>query len=48
MFMIRNPKCIETGTKLTEAEQLMTQYKITSLLVIRKGLLAGVIQIYDL
>ena len=47
-FMTKHPKCIETGTKLTDAEQLMTKYKITSLLVTRKGHLEGVIQIYDL
>lgn len=47
-FMTKNPKCIEAGTMLLEAEQLMTKFKITSLLVTRKGDLAGVIQIYDL
>ncbi|HJA99376.1 MAG TPA: KpsF/GutQ family sugar-phosphate isomerase [Candidatus Alistipes avicola] len=45
----RNPKTIRPGEKLIEAEKLMTQYKIGSLLVTdEQGKLVGVIQIYDI
>lgn len=45
----RNPKSIRPGAKLIEAERMMTSNKITSLLVTDDaGLLAGVIQIYDI
>jgi arabinose-5-phosphate isomerase len=47
-FMTQSPKTIETGTKLAEVEAIMNKYKITSLLVMKKGILAGVVQIYDL
>ncbi len=44
-----HPKTISPQCKLTEAERLMTENKITSLLVAdEKGGLAGVIQIYDI
>ncbi len=43
------PKTISPQSKLTEAEQVMTQNKITSLIVADdSGGLAGVIQIYDI
>lgn len=44
-----NPKTISARDKLTEAERIMTEYKITSLLVTDEdGGLEGVIQIYDI
>lgn len=45
----RNPKTIPSSSKLIEAERIMTQHKVNSLLVTNeKGSLAGVIQIYDI
>ncbi len=45
----RNPKIIGVEEKLIDAERLMTQHKINSLLVIDEaGKLAGIIQIYDI
>lgn len=44
-----DPKTISPQSKLTDAEKMMTDNKITSLLVAdEKGGLAGVIQIYDI
>lgn len=42
------PKTISGEARLNEAEELMNQYKITSLLVEEAGKIVGVIQIYDL
>lgn len=42
------PKTIDSNATLSQAEELMNQHKITSLLVTDNGQLAGVIQIYDL
>ncbi len=48
-IMTPNPKSISPDARLTEAEELMNQHKITSLLVKDEtGRLQGVIQIYDL
>ena len=47
-LLIPNPVCISPETKAVEAEALMRQKKITSLLVTQEGKLQGVIQIYDL
>lgn len=45
----KNPKTISPNAKLIEAEKMMTESKITSLLVAdESGALQGVIQIYDL
>lgn len=42
------PKTIDSDAPLSQAEDLMNEHKITSLLVTENGKLAGVIQIYDL
>lgn len=48
-IMSSHPKTIKASAKLREADQLMTQYKINSLLVVdEQEALAGVVQIYDL
>ncbi len=48
-IMTLNPKAISPEARLTEAEELMTRNKITSLLVKDDdGQVVGVIQIYDL
>ncbi len=44
----RSPKIISPHAKLIEAEQMMTRYKVNSLLVADHGVLQGVIQIYDI
>jgi arabinose-5-phosphate isomerase len=45
----RSPKCIAASQKLIEAEKLMTEKKINSLLVTSaEGKLEGVIQLYDI
>ncbi|MBR2332250.1 MAG: KpsF/GutQ family sugar-phosphate isomerase [Alistipes sp.] len=45
----RSPKCVNVNAKLIEAERLMTQRKVNSLLVTdADGALCGVIQIYDI
>ncbi|MDX1351885.1 MAG: KpsF/GutQ family sugar-phosphate isomerase [Thiomicrorhabdus sp.] len=43
-----NPKTIDAEARLNEAEELMNENKITSLLVTENGQVVGVIQIYDL
>ncbi len=47
-LMMTNPKSIESKAKLTEAQMLMTQMKVNSLLVVENNLLVGVVQIYDI
>ncbi|WP_053403944.1 SIS domain-containing protein [Persicobacter sp. CCB-QB2] len=47
-LMSAHPKCIHKDAKLGEADQLMNQHKINSLLVTEEDQLLGVIQIYDL
>ncbi len=43
------PKCISTSEKLITAEKMMTRHKVSSLIAVdERGLLAGVIQIYDI
>jgi arabinose-5-phosphate isomerase len=45
----RSPKSISVNAKLIEAEKMMTQHKVNSLLVTDdEGELCGVIQIYDI
>jgi len=48
-LMSKNPKQIDENEKLTKANQIMTEYKINSLLAIdNQSNLMGVIQMYDL
>lgn len=48
-MMTRTPKAISLHTKLSEAEDLMNRYKITSLVVLDDQYVpVGVVQIYDL
>jgi len=47
-LMTKNPKTINHDAKLTEAQQLMTDTKINSLLVTKNETLVGIVQIYDL
>lgn len=47
-IMTLKPRSIDADAMLADAENLMNQHKITSLLVTSKGKLAGVIQIYNL
>jgi len=48
-FMTRNPKTIKLGTSLHDTEEMMTELKITSLIVVNsEGNTEGVVQIYDL
>lgn len=43
-----HPKMIDSEARLSDAEEMMTQQKITSLLVSDQNQIVGVIQIYDL
>ncbi len=47
-IMKRQPKTIDAEARLSDAEEMMTQQKITSLLVSDQNRIVGVIQIYDL
>lgn len=48
-FMTRNPQTIKLGTSLHDTEEMMTELKITSLIVVNsEGNTEGVVQIYDL
>ncbi len=47
-LMTKNPKTIQKEKKLIDAQNLMNEYKVNSLLVIDKNQLCGVVQIYDL
>jgi arabinose-5-phosphate isomerase len=47
-LMSKNPKSIDVKAKLTTAQELMTQSKVNSLLVLKENSLVGVVQIYDL
>ena len=47
-LMSKDPKIIDIKEKLTIAQELMTQSKVNSLLVVEKSQLVGVVQIYDL
>jgi len=47
-LMSSTPKVIEGKAKLTEAQNLMTEAKVNSLLVVDNYRLIGVVQIYDL
>jgi len=47
-LMTKKPKTINHNAKLTEAQVIMTNMKINSLLVIKNELFIGIVQIYDL
>ncbi|MBN2648031.1 MAG: KpsF/GutQ family sugar-phosphate isomerase [Thiotrichales bacterium] len=47
-IMSQSPKTIDAEARLTEAEALMSQHKISALLVMAHQKLVGIIQIYDL
>lgn len=47
-IMGTHPKMIDAEARLSDAEEMMTQQKITSLLVSNQNQVVGVIQIYDL
>ena len=48
-FMTRNPKTIKQGTSLLDAEEMLKQMKIASLVVVdEEDKTVGVVQIYDL
>jgi len=47
-LMSINPKTIEFSAKLMEAQNMMGEYKVNSLLVNKKEKLVGIVQIYDL
>ena len=46
-LMGSSPKTINADARLSEAEEVMNDHKITSLLVEQEGSIVGVIQIYD-
>ena len=47
-LMTKNPKTIQKEAKLIDAQNLMNDYKVNSLVVIDNNKLCGVVQIYDL
>jgi len=47
-LMSENPKTIDVKEKLTIAQEIMTELKVNSLLVVDKNFFVGVVQIYDL
>ena len=48
-IMTRTPKTVSVADRLTDAEQLMQDNKIHSLIVVdRDGKLAGIVELYDL
>ena len=47
-FMTPNPRFVSSDTSLIEAERIMADHKITSLIVAENGQLEGVIQIYQI
>lgn len=47
-LMSQEPKKIEAKAKLKTAQELMTELKVNSLLVVDDELLVGIVQIYDL
>ena len=47
-IMSRDPKCIAHDARLTAAQEMMTRFKINTLLVSKEDTLAGIVQIYDL
>ncbi len=47
-IMTTNPKVIDEDSKLVEANRIMEENKINSLLVVNRNRLVGVIQLYDI
>ncbi len=47
-ILLKNPVVVPTGTKLSEAAQLMKKTKIASVLVSRNGMLAGIVSVEDI
>jgi len=47
-LMSENPKMVNSKSKLTDVQKVMTDYKVNSLLVCEDKKLLGVIQIYDI
>ena len=47
-ILLKNPVVVPTGTKLSEAAQLMKKNRIASVLVSRNGRLAGIISVGDI
>jgi len=47
-IMTKNPKIIESTVMLTEAQAIMTESKVNSLLVTKDDKLVGIVQIYDM
>ena len=47
-IMTHHPKTIETDALAAEALDLLRKYDITQLLVVNKGIYAGVIHLHDL
>ncbi|VVB90709.1 Inosine-5'-monophosphate dehydrogenase [uncultured archaeon] len=46
--LLKNPVVVPTGTKLSEAAQLMKKNKISSVLISRNGMLAGIVSVEDI
>ena len=46
--MTKNPKTIQKEAKLIDAQNLMNEFKVNSLLVMDNNQICGVVQIYDL
>lgn len=47
-IMTKNPKAVVKEMKMAEAEDLMNELKITSLLVTSKGKIEGIVQLYNI
>ncbi|HYG50097.1 MAG TPA: CBS domain-containing protein, partial [Flavobacteriales bacterium] len=47
-IMTKNPKTVVNEMKMAEAEDLMNELKITSLLVTKNGKIEGVVQLYSI
>ncbi len=47
-ILLKNPVVVPTGTRLSEAAQLMKKNKVASVLVSRNGRLAGIISVEDI
>ena len=47
-ILLKNPAVVPTGTKLSEAAQLMKKNKISSVLISRNGILTGIVSVEDI
>ncbi len=47
-ILLKNPVVVPTGTRLSEAAQLMKKNKIASVLVSKNGRLAGIVSVEDI